>query len=410
MSNTPSASSNLLEILGVSGREDVITNLLAHCYNNSNVFRCSFLRSLGVPLDGAGSPSGTAYTRVLTGDVGVPDIVIVNPDGAGRNIVVIENKLGAIEGEDQTQRYSSPDCLKHLATRFSFDVKTVEPHYVFLTLFPDERPASPKFVPVSYEALLQQEWTFGAGDGSWVAELTRAWLDLLARFYQTGRLRATDILLERLRENDPLEGSFLAFRSFMHSVPCPPGLSYLGSWRSSQAGRRYYLAQFGKGTWQPSEMDQSGQTWRLDSETCFNIHIEPQFNVLSGKFSIFLHYETNPYVPQKAARSSLGRGDFDAYGMQRGRFVSVFRTVCPSDCAVGVGWNQIAKATLSLDGLSVEASFRRFGDLFRRISKAVDKTLQQIRSAPENRGAAHSASYVRTVRSPIGEDRGKGDT
>jgi hypothetical protein len=29
---------NLLEALGVTAREDVITNLLAHCYKNSAVF------------------------------------------------------------------------------------------------------------------------------------------------------------------------------------------------------------------------------------------------------------------------------------------------------------------------------------------------------------------------------------
>jgi hypothetical protein len=363
---------NLFEALGVTAREDVISNMLAYCYNASAVFRRSFLRALDVTPD---SPPGVAYTRVLSGDAGVPDIVLAESVGTSRAVIIIEHKLGAGEGDDQTVRYSSPECLAQLAARLSLNAEAL-PHYRFLTLFPDESPKSAAFISVSHQALLQQEWPFPMEDTSWVPVFTRSWLDVLARFYEAGRLELDQNLLNRLRQKDPLEGSFLAFRSFMQAIPRPSGLDYFGSWRSSQAGRRYYLAQFGKREWQPGEMDRSGPTWRLDPATCFNIHVEPQFNVFTGALSVFLHYEMNPYLPKKEARSRLQPDDYRAYETRRGQFVSAFR--CPDGIAPGRGWNQFAKAAISLEQLSVEEASRRMHDLLVTISESVDRALRQL--------------------------------
>lgn len=373
---------NLLELLGVAGREDVVTNILAHCYNSSAAFRPWFLRAIGV-TDAGDNAGGTAYTRVQVGDAGAPDLVVVDHDGSGRSIILVENKLMAGEGEDQTKRYSSRECLRELAARFRLKDNNLDARYVFLTLVPDVRPGSAKFVPVSYDAFLRQRLVLSAEDGLWVPEFSRAWLELLARFYGAAQLNPDDCLLDRLRDSDALEGSYLAFRSFMRSVPCPKGMSFLWSSRSSQPGRRYYFAQFGKASWHPGKIDQSHERWRLNPATCFNIHVEPQFSVLDGKFSVALHYETNPYLSHKEAKKSLRQKDYDAYRRRRDEFIGIFRTLCPDDLKVGGRWNQVAKANLSLETLSVDDCKQRLAALLTDVSRAVDKALEGIDASAE---------------------------
>lgn len=371
------SGSNLLEVLGVAGREDAITNVLVHCYNNSANFRLSFIRSLGLHLMG-GRPPRHAYSRVQIQGTGVPDMIIVDPEYAHRTIVVIENKLGAGEGPDQTKRYSSPQCLQRLFDHFGLDAERTEAHYVFLTLFPDEVPKSSEFAVVPYEAFLRQKWVLPRGDGTWVRDLMCAWLDVLKRFYGSARLLPDERFLDRLRRGGPLDGSFLAFRSFMRSVRRPRDLFYLASLRSNKAGRWYYLAQLGKKHWSPSLVDQSMPEWRLDPRTCFNLHIEPQFSVLNGDFSLYLHYETNPYLTRKETRLRIHKKDYEAYVERRDRFISALRDTCPEGFKVCGGTNQVAEATVSFEGLSVTDASGRLSDLFRTASKWVDKTLREV--------------------------------
>jgi hypothetical protein len=57
-----------------------------------------------------------------------------------------------------------------------------------------------------------------------------------------------------------------------------------------------------KAEWHPQEMKPDfGGRWRLAPAQHFNIHIEPQFNVLGGVLDSFLHYEINPCGPNRAA-------------------------------------------------------------------------------------------------------------
>lgn len=380
MTKHTASGPNLLDVLGVAGREDAITNLLVHCYNSSSAFRLTFIRCLGLHLGGT-QPPRHAYSRVQVPGAGVPDMVIADPENANNIVVVIENKLSAGEGPDQTKRYSSPECLQRLADHFGLDAERVKAHCVFLTLFPDETPKCTAFRTVPYETFLRQRWALPKDDSTLVHDLVSAWLDVLRRFYNNSRLLPDEGFLDRLRQGGPSDGSFLAFRSFMHSVRRPRGLLHLASSRSNRPGRHYYLAQFGKKDWSPSLLDQSKTEWRLDPKTCFNIHIEPQFSVLDGHFSVLLHYETNPYVDRTKARSWIRRKDYEAYEKRRVRFISALRDTCPEGLRVCGRSNQVAEATVSFDGLSVTDASQRLSDLLHTALRWVDKALHQVDKA-----------------------------
>lgn len=89
---------NIMDILGVTYKEDIISNLLIHSLNNSVSFKTTSLENL-VQLKNVSSYTVKAYTRIGT-PMGIPYIVIalkwdeVNCD----KLIIIENKLKSTEG------------------------------------------------------------------------------------------------------------------------------------------------------------------------------------------------------------------------------------------------------------------------------------------------------------------------
>ena len=56
---------NIMDILGVAYKEDIISNLLVHSLNNSVSFKTTFLENL-VQLKNVSSYTVKAYTRIGT--------------------------------------------------------------------------------------------------------------------------------------------------------------------------------------------------------------------------------------------------------------------------------------------------------------------------------------------------------
>ncbi len=333
---------NILKVLGVHRKEDVISNLLAHYYNNSEALRGQFLKTIQVPRTAA-LLKGRAHTRVGTGDPGVPDLVLVGRLPKQQTLVIIENKLGAGEGGTQTQRYASPACLARLEKKFDLNPSLVEAHYRYLTLFPGENPRDKTFQPVGYDSFLHADWDRGPDKSSWAAELMSAWLQLVREFYDASKLAlGRDFLVAMSSETD-LEGNFLLFRRFMETVQLPPGRSRRRIARESRPGRRYYLAMFGRKSWAPVRMIEKGEKWHLDRTDCFDIHIQPQYDVFERKFAVYLHYETNPYHPLRWLEVNLDSSDYTAYCRRRNSFVEQFRSHAPSEVTIGGRNNQIGK-------------------------------------------------------------------
>ena len=89
----------LLNILGIRDKEDVITNLLAYCINADADFGRCFIESV------CKSPASkylniTAKTRIST-SAGIPDLVIIAKDSDAYDLFVVENKIKA-EGRQRS--------------------------------------------------------------------------------------------------------------------------------------------------------------------------------------------------------------------------------------------------------------------------------------------------------------------
>lgn len=371
---------NILKVLGVEAKEDIISNLLAHCFNSSENFRSVFLESVCERAPGS-YRSLVARTRVAIPDSGVPDLVIVGQREKGTDLIVIENKLKAEEGQDQTGRYASPECVDNIRRRFNLQ-PPVKTSFVFLTLFPDQQPQHKKFKPVAYSQVRNALDLLKLGEHSTTERLLRDLKLLLTEFYDYGAPAAGDKLDEKLRDAHTLERAYLYFKAFVSQIPLPKSLRVEGTARWSRLGRRVFGARISKDRWHPSEWrrEENGRVL-FNPKTDFNIHFEPQYNVLSGALNIYLHYEINPYEPESWAATNIRPKKYRDYQEIRTRFVQGLEAesaVLP-ELVIGGRSNQVAKANADFQGKTVDQCLWWIGGLLESVAPVIDRL---VRDAP----------------------------
>lgn len=367
---------NLFTVLGIQTREDCVSNVLAYAINASQSFRAQFLRQI-CGKDSSRYTATKAYTRISAGVSGIPDIVITLESSSKADIVVIENKLKAEEGNDQTIRYSSNEAVDALMSRLLPEKVLGEPSFVFLTLFPDQHPAAQKYT-VHWHSELK---AVVAGISEWGSELAKQlisdWLALVESFYEKVKVAPSDNFYDKLTDDNRLDGAFLYFRSALGQLVLPIALELEGFFRSSQQGRHYYGAIISKDSWHPSEMEEVSGAWSLDPLTNFNIHLEPQYNVLSGVFNCFLHYEINPYEPERWVKSNIPADQYNAYTERRTKFVSGLQAQALPGWSFGGGSNQIAKVAFDFSKSTYAEVRTTLEREIERMSQAIDSVLKQ---------------------------------
>ena len=309
---------NVLEILRVADKEDVISNLLAYCIRQSESFRNMFLERICGFEPGAYSEC-EVHARPQVPKFGTPDMVVVCT-GQATDWVIIENKLHALEGKDQTKRYASSEAVAALAKRFGLDPSESQPRFVFLTLFPDQAPESGQFSCVRYASLLQDRPSHEKGSAL-ALQLSSAWLDVLEHFYASEQLDAGEQVAQRLSDAHTPDAGYLAFRTLIRSILLPPELALDHPFRQSQKGRRYYGAAVTKPRWKTEPFDDRGRRWTLPKDNR-RIHIEPQYDVLGRTLKVHIHYETNPYHPVKKLRERVPQDQYEMYTSRRNAFAS----------------------------------------------------------------------------------------
>lgn len=130
---------NIIKLLGIEYKEDIISNFIVVLINESKAFRDSFLKNI-VKIEYKENIDVKAHTRIKT-SFGIPDIIISAKQEKESTLIIIENKLKAEEGENQTSRYNNEKCTKELMENkkiFESDVKNINVKFIFLTLIPEK--------------------------------------------------------------------------------------------------------------------------------------------------------------------------------------------------------------------------------------------------------------------------------
>lgn len=325
----------LLQALGVLTNDDVISNLLANSINSSPRLGKAMLRSLQGET-GWGCDEVKAYSRRSSESHGIPDIILKMRTGDKCRLLIIENKLRAAEGKDQTKKYASHKCLRSLQARPDIagphDIWGDDADYVFLTLDPWQRPASPRFRHVTYQQLLSAPDLVSPDDDPTVAKLLGELRDAYLAFYAI-RPRPHDLILEKLQATSVLDERLIYFGRLCEQVGHACGLALWTAGHLVKEGRDEYLGVISKPRWRVAPKDNAPG---------YHVHVEPHFHVGTGTVRLHLHYETGDYHKKAEAQSLYGE-HLAGYHTARRAFLDYLRQVRPPGVRVTGTWNQAAK-------------------------------------------------------------------
>jgi hypothetical protein len=343
---------NVLTALGVLDDEDVISNLLAYCVDHSPSFAAHFVSALlGRRWDDYDTVR--AYTRKSLRGAGIPDLIVKARSGGQCDLVVIENKLMAEEGRDQTKRYADGFCGQNPRNRTRFaNLEPIgewdAPCLAFLTLFPWQEPEDCRFQHVRYEDVLSAIKPYERGQDVLADQLLHDLSAAYSAFYAGGRTDPGDLLMQKWSSNGDLDAGFLHFGEVFEGMPYPLGLKAGLIGRRSALGHPFYAAQILKDAW---------RSFDTAEEPGFNIHFESQFNILRHRFSFYLHYEIRDYRPWKQARKEIPEARLAEYAVAREQFKKYLAEVQPPGLVLRGRSNQVGEVDVELDERTSLAEF-----------------------------------------------------
>lgn len=368
---------NLFTALGIQNREDCVSNAIAFAINSSPSFCQEFLRQF-CEKDANLYHSVKAYTRVSAGTSGIPDIVIALETGSEADLAIIENKLKAEDGSDQTVRYGTKEAETALGDRLVPGKAVNSASHIYLTLFPDKLPESSSFAAHRHSELVDIFERVSTWESEFSRQLIGDWCTLVKCFYEREHVAPSDIFHDKLTDESGLDAGYLYFQNALKQFRLPNALEIEYCFRTSRQGRRFYGAVISKDTWHPEEMKEVNGAWEINPQKCFNIHIEPQYNVLTGIFNLYLHYEINPYEPEQWVKDNIKESQYNRYIERRTLFISLLSSRnLPGWNFVG-GSNQIAKVSLDSGKTTFAKIKTMIQNEIENISKSIDEVLDQL--------------------------------
>ena len=112
---------NTMDLLGVTFNEEIIGNMIVGLINNSNNFKNAFGKHI-LEVPNIANFEVEAYTKNATSR-GIPDIIVIAENADEIIISVIEEKLKANEGHNQTFIYTEEVAKEELIQGYNNEKK-----------------------------------------------------------------------------------------------------------------------------------------------------------------------------------------------------------------------------------------------------------------------------------------------
>ena len=358
---------NAFDALNIFYREDVISDFLKNCFEDSRHFLNQFLASADVKIDK--NYNYKVLNRMGLGKpIGTPDMVIYETEKQVPKIIVIENKLGTGEGIEQTIRYESKTAQERILTRLN--LKEAEFHFIFLTLDTTVLPGSSKFIGVHYSSFLNDNLCVNN------ASLNRLFEDFkekLSEFY-TPVKHPVKALTEGI-SMDTVQRKIcwqkILFEKFKDEKYFDIEWGEVGG-----AGRNNFLFLISKPNWKSAE---SFEVTGL--EETFYIHIDTYINLLgeSGNTikDIGIRFETNPYKPRNQLQDIPG---YDKFIENKNNFSAAFnrrmQEIIPESKEKRTS---LLTASVPVDQSGLEESINDYYKKVKIIETVIDETFFEIK-------------------------------
>jgi len=397
---------NALVTLGVACDEDVITRLLSHCLNRNAAFRNSFVKLFG--LDPSDYSSCVAFPQLALAGHGRPDLVVAAQGRLTTDLIVLENKLSAAEGYDQTVRYADDECVGAIRGRLESKQGGIA-KFAYVCLLGDEPPVSPKFRLILHSDLAKALGDSTLLEDSLCRKLWEDWLAVVNDFYSTAAAGTTDLIFHRLPElagHNPLDSSYLYFRSFASALRLPDAFE-AECYKSGGLGRQQYGMQIYKPSWCSCnfrmEITRQNGSWvatKFHPNRDISLHLELIYNRLAKEdVAVYLHYETNPYLPDRDLRASLEQNpvQYDSFKRQREQFIErvkpIFQEMGIADAGRS-GSNTVVRFNTQLYDLGLRDINNELSSLLDRICPIVDEAFRELGVGPNESIGAKSAKIA----------------
>ncbi len=280
---------NIFDALNIFYREDTITDFLVNCFKDSKEFLKQFLNESSIYLN-----EHTEFyidTRVGLGEsIGTPDILIRALTDDEMRLIIVENKMGASEGFEQTQRYESQEARTRIAKKYNIAIDQIEFHYIFLALDSTVKPKSSQFIFLNYDTFLRREWPLKEEK---LKLLFEDFQQKLKQFYEP-IIRP----LESLELNIDMDGMQrkICWQKVLFDAFYSNNELLLDWGEAAGAGRSNFIFLVSKSSWT------SGKSFKeVDLAQTFNVHIDTYINMLDEGNKrvkeIGIRFESYPYEP-----------------------------------------------------------------------------------------------------------------
>ncbi len=284
-----------MDALNIFYREDTISDFLIHCFKDSDEFLIRFLQEAKIQVG-----EHTVFqidARVGLGkNIGTPDFVIRALTDSHMKFIIVENKMGAAEGHEQTNRYESLEARERIANKYNVALENIDFHYIFLALDTTATPRNSQFTFLNYDLFLQGDWPL---QQETLQFIFKDFQKKLHSFYEP--LKKPYESLDSDIQMDGMQRKICWQNILFDAFHSNKGL--LLDWgEAGGSGRNNFLFLISKPNW---TSDKSFQEAGL-AQT-FNVHVDTYINMLDNEGErvkeIGIRFESFPYEPHSKIKS-----------------------------------------------------------------------------------------------------------
>ena len=307
---------NTMDLLGVTFNEEIIGNMIVGLINNSNNFKDAFGKHI-LEIPNISDFEVRAYTKNATSR-GIPDI-IVTAENAGEIIIsVVEEKLKANKGHNQTFIYTE-DVVKEELIQ-GYGDKKVKFKYIYLTLIEDEFRENDRYINKTFKDLINDVWVEIEEEG-----LNRLYKDFganMMRYYSIKELPNNTQSINILLDGNEKERMFIHFRTLMLSLDYPDNLSVRFFGKGAGGDELSFISKLVKNRWIGEEAKWEYGLYEVGEET-YEIRIEAELNITNEKLVLYVHYEPNPYITRYKLKNVANSRNVDEFEKRRNLVLKV---------------------------------------------------------------------------------------
>lgn len=358
---------NAFDAFNIFYREDVISDFLKKCFEDSRHFLNQFLTAADIKIDN--NYNYKVINRLGLGKpIGTPDMVIYETGKHVPKIIVIENKLGTGEGIEQTLRYESKTAQQRILRKLN--IESAEFHFIFLTLDTTVLPESSKFKSVHYSLFLNNNLSV---NNAVLNRLLEDFKEKLNEFYIP-----VSEPVKSLTEGIPMDSvqQKICWQNIlMEKFKGETELDI--SWgEAGGAGRNNFIFLISKPSWKSAQLLEV-----TGLESTFYIHADTYINLLRENGNtvkdIGIRFETNPYKPRNQIQDLPG---YDKFIENKNNFTALLNRklqhVIPE---AREKRTSLLTAAVPVNQNSLEESVDDYYEKLKLIEKIIDETLFEIK-------------------------------